>query len=274
MIEKFQTLEVRGRKSSKPWKFLLCLFPIIGSLAMAQGPGSQVGFFQAWYGVPVIPLDYFYYWKINEGTGTNSFEASGGPLINWNNSEWVSAGNSFAKSITNASGSGRTSSSITYNTNVLTLSAMVFINDTNTAIIVESSPNFNNISYSFILSAEPPNNSGFRFRCTVRVTPAYGIKTSSDLPTNNWYHVVAVYDMSAASSNSLFLYVNAVKNETYSFFGSNPSATTNSFTAQTLYFGARNTSQFPINGAISEVFLYKRKLEEYEITQLYNYSRF
>jgi hypothetical protein len=52
MIEKFQTLEVRGRKSSKPWKFFAVLFPMLGSLAMAQGPGSlsQAGFFQAWWG--------------------------------------------------------------------------------------------------------------------------------------------------------------------------------------------------------------------------------
>jgi hypothetical protein len=52
MIEKFQTLEVRGRKSSKPWKFFAVLFPMLGSLAMAQGPGSlsQGGFFQAWWG--------------------------------------------------------------------------------------------------------------------------------------------------------------------------------------------------------------------------------
>jgi hypothetical protein len=53
MIEKFQTLEVRGRKSSKAWKFFAVLFPMLGSLAFAQGPGSlsQGGFFQAWWGV-------------------------------------------------------------------------------------------------------------------------------------------------------------------------------------------------------------------------------
>jgi hypothetical protein len=48
MTEKFQSLEVGGRKSSKPWKFFAVLFPMLGSLAFAQGPGSQVGFFQAW----------------------------------------------------------------------------------------------------------------------------------------------------------------------------------------------------------------------------------
>jgi hypothetical protein len=62
MIEKFQSLEVRGRKSSKPWKFFAVLFPMLGSLAMAQGPGSisQGGFFQAWWGVTQVrftPLD-------------------------------------------------------------------------------------------------------------------------------------------------------------------------------------------------------------------------
>jgi hypothetical protein len=51
MIEKFQSLEVRGRKSSKPWKFFAVLFPMLGSLAMAQGPGSLTGFFQAVWGV-------------------------------------------------------------------------------------------------------------------------------------------------------------------------------------------------------------------------------
>jgi hypothetical protein len=51
MIEKFQSLEVGGRKSSKPWKFFAVLFPMLGSLAFAQGPGSLTGFFQAWWGV-------------------------------------------------------------------------------------------------------------------------------------------------------------------------------------------------------------------------------
>jgi hypothetical protein len=57
MIEKFQTLEIRCRKSSKAWKFFAVLFPMLGSLAMAQGPGSlsQGGFFQAWWATQGIP---------------------------------------------------------------------------------------------------------------------------------------------------------------------------------------------------------------------------
>jgi hypothetical protein len=46
----FQSLENRSLKSSNRWKFFAVLFPIIGTCAMAQGPGSQVGFFQAWWG--------------------------------------------------------------------------------------------------------------------------------------------------------------------------------------------------------------------------------
>jgi hypothetical protein len=48
----FQSLENGSLKSSKPWKFFAVLFPMLGSLAMAQGPGSlsQGGFFQAWWG--------------------------------------------------------------------------------------------------------------------------------------------------------------------------------------------------------------------------------
>jgi hypothetical protein len=67
MIEKFQTLEVRGRKGSKAWKFFAVLFPMLGSLAMAQGPGSQVGFFQAWWAgksadpyINLLPTAYWY----------------------------------------------------------------------------------------------------------------------------------------------------------------------------------------------------------------------
>jgi hypothetical protein len=58
MTEKFQTLEVRCRKSSKAWKFFAVLFPMLGSLAFAQGPGSQIGFFQAWWGTQGFdPID-------------------------------------------------------------------------------------------------------------------------------------------------------------------------------------------------------------------------
>jgi hypothetical protein len=46
----FQSLENRSLKSSNRWKFFAVLFPIIGTCAMAQGPGSQAGFFQAWWG--------------------------------------------------------------------------------------------------------------------------------------------------------------------------------------------------------------------------------
>jgi hypothetical protein len=67
MIEKFQTLEVRGRKSSNRWKFFAVLFPMLGSLVFAQGPGSLTGFFQAIWGAKtldpyenLLPTAYWY----------------------------------------------------------------------------------------------------------------------------------------------------------------------------------------------------------------------
>jgi hypothetical protein len=51
----FQSLENRSLKSSNRWKFFAVLFPIIGTCAMAQGPGSLTGFFQAWWGKSVAP---------------------------------------------------------------------------------------------------------------------------------------------------------------------------------------------------------------------------
>jgi hypothetical protein len=53
----FQSLENRSLKSSNRWKFFAVLFPMLGSLAMAQGPGGQAGFFQAWWGVESRVLD-------------------------------------------------------------------------------------------------------------------------------------------------------------------------------------------------------------------------
>jgi hypothetical protein len=50
----FQSLENRSLKSSNRWKFFAVLFPMLGSLAMAQGPGSLTGFFQAWWGGQVL----------------------------------------------------------------------------------------------------------------------------------------------------------------------------------------------------------------------------
>jgi hypothetical protein len=57
MTEKFQTLENIGRKSSKPWKFFAVLFPMLGSLAMAQGPGGQRAFFQALFWGQLDPYE-------------------------------------------------------------------------------------------------------------------------------------------------------------------------------------------------------------------------
>jgi hypothetical protein len=50
----FQSLENGSLKSSNRWKFFAVLFPMLGSLAMAQGPGGPT-FFQAWWGVKSIP---------------------------------------------------------------------------------------------------------------------------------------------------------------------------------------------------------------------------
>jgi hypothetical protein len=66
----FQLLENGSLKSSNRWKFFAVLFPMLGSLAMAQGPGSisQGGFFQAWWGAAsavdpyetLLPTAYWY----------------------------------------------------------------------------------------------------------------------------------------------------------------------------------------------------------------------
>jgi hypothetical protein len=62
-----QSLENRSLKSSNRWKFFAVLFPIIGTCAFAQGPGSLAGFFQAIWGAKtldpyerLLPTAYWY----------------------------------------------------------------------------------------------------------------------------------------------------------------------------------------------------------------------
>jgi hypothetical protein len=61
----FQSLENRSLKSSNRWKFFAVLFPMLGSLAIAQGPGSQVGFFQAWWGKAIPRANLQAEWLFN-----------------------------------------------------------------------------------------------------------------------------------------------------------------------------------------------------------------
>jgi hypothetical protein len=90
MIEKFQSLEVRGRKSSKPWKFFAVLFPMLGSLAFAQGPGSisQGGFFSAWWGKQTVfdpsQIAGLVAWYDADDSATVSVQAGTNTVTGWN----------------------------------------------------------------------------------------------------------------------------------------------------------------------------------------------
>jgi hypothetical protein len=70
------------RSISNRWKGFALLFPIVGmaaATALAQGPGGQRGFFQAWYGVlsAAAPSDYLHFWnpasldETDQGPGGN-----------------------------------------------------------------------------------------------------------------------------------------------------------------------------------------------------------
>jgi hypothetical protein len=88
-----QSLENRSLKSSNRWKFFAVLFPIIGTCAMAQGPGSQVGFFQAWWGNSGFDpafIDGLTLWldgadiaSIYDATTGGSVVTNGGQVARW-----------------------------------------------------------------------------------------------------------------------------------------------------------------------------------------------
>jgi hypothetical protein len=82
----FQSLENRSLKSSNRWKFFAVLFPMLGSLAMAQGPGSLTGFFQAWWGAQTISPDQIagLEWWIDAADSTSISLQAGTNLV----SQW------------------------------------------------------------------------------------------------------------------------------------------------------------------------------------------
>jgi hypothetical protein len=82
--------------------------------------------------------------------------------------------------------------------------------------------------------------------------------TGPKLPTNQWSHVVAVYDQ---ENNQLKLYLNSVLIASKAITGSISSSTA------ALYFGKNSTSAW--QGIMDEVRLYRRALTSQEVFQLF-----
>lgn len=94
----------------------------------------------------------------------------------------------------------------------------------------------------------------------------YSTTTSTYTSTNNWYHVVFVWDSSLAAANRQSIYVNGTL-QTTTVVGSITSIYDG---IRNLTFGADSAGNAPFNGAIDEISFWNRGLSSSEISILYN----
>jgi hypothetical protein len=142
----FQSLENCSLKSSKPWKFFAVLFPMLGSLAFAQGPGSLTGFFQAWFGYSTLSwtpenLDNKVYWFDASDADTISVVAGTNRVSEWRDK----SGNE--RHLTQATSDRRPY----YETSLSnSLNVVRFIGSGSTGEFLDNSSHTNSQPYSFV----------------------------------------------------------------------------------------------------------------------------
>jgi hypothetical protein len=221
MIEKFQTLEVRGRKSSKPWKFFAVLFPMLGSLAYGQGPGSlsQGGFFQAWWGAAtadpyerLLPTAYWYPSKDLNNTdrrlgiaSTNTVNAASVTTNGWEfngTSQYLDMGRPLE---------------IQIGTNLqYSMAVWVYGTTSNNATrgIMGKLSESSGTRWGIYTIASLGHRSLFEQGSVVAA-----ISPSTGYQSNIWYHIVVT--VNRASANNFFFYRDGVREATGSYTNTN-----------------------------------------------------
>jgi hypothetical protein len=265
MIEKFQTLEVGGRKSSKAWKFFAVLFPMLGSLATAQGPGGPT-FFQAWWGFARLEgLQHFWHpATLNENDLIGTLNADS-VNFNPNSSDGWNMGTAD---------------------NQYVLLSTNIVNGTSYTVTAWIKPDITAMNLNtfggWIVSDRTASGSTLDFQLIYDRSTAYGTRgywmvafnsAGSDqraLNTNHtdnvWQHVAGVVDSVAGT---IRMYVNGVSG----------TATTLTITPNDSYAGRASigTASWDIgsvglkyHGSIGRVRFYKRALSASEILKEYN----
>jgi hypothetical protein len=235
----FQSLENRSLKSSSRWKFFAVLFPILGTCAMAQGPGSQAGFFQAWFGVAsaVDPYEKLFpttYWypsadlnntdRILGIASTNTVNAASVTTNGWEfngTSQYLDMGRPLE---------------IEINTNLQYSMAAWVRASSVSGVRGIMGKTFLAAGDRWSIHQDGANHAALISEAAPNVTV---VAQSSGAATSTWFHLAATFDRSIASN--IFLYRDGVRVATASFTLTN--AITFNETVNTPFrFGSYNTS--------------------------------
>lgn len=195
------------------------------------------------------PVPDIYWNKFPDGSGTTA-TATVGPNIT-TDADWVTgkSGSGYALDFNGTSDDGATVSSVTYNTNIISISLWAS---------PDAFSSFRFLTESSANSGSTPNCSAIYWigaSLSTSASGTTGARTESVVftPTNTWVFIFALIDNSTATGDQR-IWTNGVE-ATTSITTSTKTGTEN-FSAQTLFIGARNSGSLFFAGLIDDLRIY------------------
>lgn len=154
---------------------------------------------------------------------------------------------------------------------VWSLSFWVKSNQTNAAVPLELSTDYNtnNNSFAFILNDLSQRYFGAIKNSNYNVKTPTNNTTTDNILTNVWKHVVIIFDTTQTALNEIKFYIDGVAKTTITVSGANTESI-NPFSSYKLFIGARSGNIAPYTGILDDIKIFNRVLTQTEITNLYN----
>ena len=281
MIEKFQPLEKYVRKSSKAWKFFAVLFPIIGTCAMAQGPGGLTGFFQAWWGTQRFDptgINGLVAWYDASDATTISVQAATTNVTQWADKSTNAVNLTVPSTVypkyvaTSQNGLGGISFSGASNDRLQFTNSNIFANK-QYAYVFAVAKHSANQNYATIYGARFEPQLLNIYARSSQLFEAGGRRLPSDSyqgvnlswPSNQTAVVSGFFQWSDAALTA------GVNNTATNRSGGFQAAGNSSTNLSAISVGANSNNTEPYRGLIYEIIAYDRKLSDSEITQVKSY---
>jgi len=268
---------VSGRASNR-WKGFALLFPIVGmaaATALAQGPGSQRAFFQAWWGskTTYFPVSGLVAYYSMENVGTNVVEdinnLTGGA------GSGVTFSNSFGIIDQGADFDGSTTASILLpystllqpGTGDMSWSFLVYFDASGNAdLISDVNLGAAGSEIGMGIGALGASGNGLVDFIASSGSGNYAQYRASGWGLNQWHHFVIVWD---GVLDSVEIWRNATNvTASYSILAETTVGNVGSPNA-VLISGRPNNTTRNLNGQMDEVLIYNRKLSAGEVEKIY-----
>ena len=221
----------------------------------------------------VTPSGLVAWWAFNEGAGTLVADSSGNGYnaTLYNGVSWTAGQTGGAISANGINQYMATPSINLSSTRAFTLATWIDRSWSNseTAVLMESSDNFNNVTDAFSFMVDDSLNCGIpsAIYTGVRGDAGYALNCYAPPANSGWHHFAVIYDKSQTGNKQVSLFLDGVSQAPVA----TPSSVTNTntFGVKPLYSFSRGGTQFFTNGSLSDLRLYNRALTPAEIGQIY-----